>query len=81
MSAAQRHLVRCVIAEELSVAASRLRDDSDLVEIGAKTLTMINLKLRLERDFGIRMSDREQQFCQTVGTICDLIENKLEARQ
>lgn len=81
MSAAERQLVRSVIAEELRIPAGRLRDDSDLADFGGDTLTMINLKLRLEREFDIRLSDGERRFCQTVGTVCDVIENKIEARR
>lgn len=73
--------VRVTIAIALSV---RMRDLADNVEfrrdLGADSLDLVTLPMALEEEFGIRFSDDEVEFTQTVGTAVDLVRSKLENR-
>jgi acyl carrier protein len=70
---------RVVIARELGCPLPRLTDAADFRrDLGADSLDLVNVPRALEDEFGIRLTDREVEFCQTVGTAVDLIRSKLE---
>jgi acyl carrier protein len=74
--------VRALLIEELRCPASRIRDDADLGgDLGAGSLDKITVACRIENDFGIRLSDDECAFAQTVGTLTDLVQQKVENRR
>jgi acyl carrier protein len=72
---------RVVIARTLAVPMTRLTDAADFRgDLGADSLDLVDVPHALEEEFGIRFSDDEVEFCQTVGTAIDLIKTKLENR-
>ena len=74
--------VRTVLAEELLCPPSRLREEADLTaDLGAGSLDKITIACRVENTFGIKLSDDECAFAQTVATLIDLVEQKLENRR
>lgn len=73
---------RVVIARELGCPMRRLGDGADFRrDLAADSLDLVNIPHALEEEFGIRFSDDEVAFCQTVGTAADLIRTKLENRR
>lgn len=72
---------RLIIARELCILVGTVREAADFrADLGADSLDMVTLPRALEEEFGVRFSDREVEFCQTVGTAIDLVETKLENR-
>ena len=73
---------RVIIARVLAVPVSRLHDDADFRrDLGADSLDLVEVPAALEHEFGIRLSDEEVEFCQTVGTAIDVIRTKLENKE
>lgn len=73
---------RLVIARELQVPIGRIREDSDFrADLAADSLDMVQLPAALEEEFGIRITDDEAEFAETVGTAIDIIEGKVEQGQ
>lgn len=76
------HRARLVVARELIVNPHRIVESSEFrADLEADSLDMAQLWRAIEAEFGIRISDDEAAFCQTVGTAIDLIETKLENRR
>lgn len=74
--------IRELLVAELRCPASKIRDEAELDrDLGASSLDKITVTCGLENRFGIRLSDDECIFAQTVGTLADLVEQKLDNRQ
>jgi len=71
---------RMVIAQTLICHPSRAIDSAEFKMLGADDGDMAEVKLAVEAEFGIRITLRELAFSQTVGTLIDLVETKLENR-
>jgi acyl carrier protein len=73
---------RLVIVLELACDPAKVMDRADFrKDLGADSLDMARLPRALEDEFGIRLTDHEVAFCETVGTALDLIETKIENRR
>ena len=71
---------RLVIGRELLVNPLKVAEQSDFrADLAADSLDMVDVHRAIEDEFGVTLSDEQCAFCQTVGTLVDLIENKLEA--
>ena len=65
-----------ILADQLSVDPSIINEDSNLVDdLDADSLTVIDLIMCLEDEFGIEVPDGEVENLKTVGTIVQYIEN------
>ena len=65
-----------ILAEQLSVDPSIINEDSNLVDdLDADSLTVIDLIMCLEDEFGIEVPDGEVENLKTVGAIVQYIEN------
>ena len=65
-----------ILADQLSVDHSIINEDSNLVDdLDADSLTVIDLIMCLEDEFGIEVPDGEVENLKTVGTIVQYIEN------
>jgi len=72
---------RVIIARELACPLRRLTDGAEFRrDLGADSLDLVAVPAALEEEFGIRLTDAEVEFCQTVGTAIDVIRTKLENR-
>jgi len=72
---------RVIIARELACPLKRLTDNADFRrDLGADSLDLVGIPHALEDEFGIRFSDDEVEFTQTIGTAIDLVRTKLENR-
>jgi acyl carrier protein len=71
-----------LIGRELGVSLSRVKDAADLRgDLGANGAGLVRLQQALLPAFGILLTADEMAFATTVGTLCDLIETKLENRR
>jgi acyl carrier protein len=58
---------RAVIADHLAVPASAITDDAEFVALGADSLDMVSLTMRLEEEFNTHIPDDSVEDCNTVG--------------
>ena len=64
-----------ILAEQLSVDPSIINEDSNLVDdLDADSLTVIDLVMCLEDEFGLEVPDNEVENLKTVGAIVHYIE-------
>ena len=68
------------IAECLRCHPSKINEQADLRQLGATPDRLALLFASLSGRFLIAITPEEMAFCQSVGTVTDLIENKLELR-
>ena len=64
-----------ILADQLSVDPSIINEDSNLVDdLDADSLTVIDLVMCLEDEFGLEVPDNEVENLKTVGAIVHYIE-------
>ena len=64
-----------ILADQLSVDPSIINEDSNLIDdLDADSLTVIDLIMCLEDEFGIEVPDNEVENLKTVGAIVHYIE-------
>ena len=69
--------VKAVIAEELDVEESEITMESQIVDdLGADSLDVVELIMRLEEKFEIEIPDEDAEKIQTVGDAVKFIESK-----
>jgi acyl carrier protein len=64
---------RAVIADHLGVPPAMVVDAAALAELGADPRDVVALVLRLERCFGIRITDAQAERCLTVRDLLDAV--------
>jgi len=68
--------VKEVVAEQLSVEASEIKEDSKFVEdLGADSLDVVELVMALEEKFGIEIPDEDAEKIVTVADAVKYIES------
>ena len=69
--------VRDVIAEELNVAEDQITPDASFADdLGADSLDVVELVMRLEDEFDISIPDEDAEKIRTVGDAVGYIESK-----
>ncbi len=64
------HRVKQIIAEQLDVAADKIRDDSSFVDdLGADSLAVVEIVLAFEGEFGNDIPDEVTKEMRTVGDV------------
>ena len=71
--------VRDLIADQFGTRAFTYVTRFDGPELGADSLDLVELVVRLENAFGVAISDDEASECQTVGDAIALVDRKLHA--
>ena len=70
--------VKSIIAEKLSVDASKISETSSFIEdLGADSLDTVELIMQLEEAFGIQIPDEDAEKISTVGDAVKYIETHL----
>lgn len=65
-----------IIAEQLGVDADSITEESNLVEdLGADSLSVVDLIMSIEDEFGVQISDDEVENFHTVDQIVQYIES------
>jgi acyl carrier protein len=72
---------RAVIADHLAVPASSVTDDAGFVALGADSLDMVSLTMRLEEEFNTHIPDDGIEDCRTVGDALELLRTALRLPQ
>ena len=68
-----------IISEKLSVEASGLSESSDLKDIGADSLDLVELIMSFEEAFNIEINDEEAENIKTVAQAVDLISKNISS--
>ena len=68
---------RLVIADHLAVPSSSVSDDADFLALGADSLDMVSLTMRLEEEFNTHIPEDGVEDCQTVGEALAMIKASL----
>lgn len=77
----QSEAVRVLIADHLAVPLDAVREDAIFArDLGADSLDMIELTMRIEHELDISINDDEGEFCETVGQALNLVRRKVVAR-
>jgi acyl carrier protein len=73
---------RALIADHLGVGLNAVRDVATFAsDLSADSLDMIELAMRFEEEFEIRIDDEESEACETVRDALELLESKVLARK
>ena len=73
-------LARSLIADHLGVAPAMVVDEAALADLGADPLDVLALVLRLEKAFGVRISDEQVEGCRTVAEILQALRLSLNCK-
>jgi acyl carrier protein len=66
--------VKRVIVEQLDVDAASIKPESNIIDdLGADSLAIVELVLKLEETFGISIPEDETEKIRTVGNVIDYI--------
>lgn len=67
-----------VIADHFAVSAEQVTEQSVFTrDLGADSLDLIELSMRLEQEFGLQIDDHESEACPDVGSALRLLREKL----
>ena len=70
-----------LIADELALPLERVVPSAEFVALGADSLDIVELAMRVEVAFDVVVSDDEAEGCVSVGDAIDLVRAKLRLRQ
>jgi acyl carrier protein len=73
-------LARAHIADHLGVAPAVVVDAAALGDLGADPLDVLALVLRLEKAFGVRISDEQAEGCRTVADVLQVLGMSLNCK-
>jgi len=71
---------RFLIAEHLGVAPGLVVEPATLADLGADPLDVLALVLKLEKAFGVRITDAQADACVTVGDVLGALEVSLNCK-
>lgn len=68
-----------VLVEEIGVDPEDVTMDSNMVtDIGADSLDIVQLLIKMEKEYGFKFSDEEMKSVKTVGDVVRYIEEKIK---
>ncbi|MCI5791379.1 MAG: acyl carrier protein [Clostridiales bacterium] len=68
-----------VLVEEIGVSPEEVTMDSNMVtDIGADSLDIVQLLIKMEKEYGFKFSDEEMKNVKTVGDVVRYIEEKIK---
>lgn len=71
--------IKAVLEEELGINGDDITMDSDMVtDVGADSLDIVQLLIRMEKEYGIKFSDEEIKSVKTVGDVVRYIESNVK---
>jgi len=65
-----------IVADQLCATASELTSDTSFDELGADSLSLVELMMELEEQLGVVIPDEECEKLRTVGQVVDYIVEK-----
>ena len=67
--------IKSMLAEQLNIAEDKITPSSKIIDdLGADSLDVVEMLMKLEDDFGVSVSDDEALELKTVQDIIDIIE-------
>lgn len=72
---------RKLIAEHLGVSPKLVLDAVEFRNLGADSLDLISLTMKMEVAFDVRVSDEEVEKCTTIGEAIQLLRRSLPSRK
>lgn len=69
--------IRSVIADHLHIPIDRVSDSAEFVALGADSLDMVSLTMRLEEEFNIHIPDDHVEDCTTVADALAMLRSSL----
>jgi acyl carrier protein len=72
-------VVASMIADQLGIEVSRVAPDAVITDLGADSLDVVEIRMRLEDEFGIEISEAEEAAITTVQSAVNLVDRKLHA--
>ncbi len=68
-----------ILVEEIGVSPEEVTMDSNMVtDIGADSLDIVQLLIKMEKEYGFKFSDEEMKNVKTVGDVVRYIEEKIK---
>ena len=67
--------IRSVIADHLGIDTAAVTDDADFVALGADSLDMVSLTMRLEEELNIHIPEDAAETCPTVADALKMLRN------
>lgn len=69
--------IKKMVAEQLGISVSKIEDDSRLIEdLGADSLDMVEMLMKLEEEMGVSVSDEESLKIKTIKDIETIVNSK-----
>lgn len=68
--------VRNFIVKRTNSEAEDIRPDTQLVDLGLDSINLLTMVLTFEKEFGIKISDRQLETLLTVDDLTKLVENQ-----
>ena len=65
-----------IIAQELKIEPATITESSNFQDLGADSLDMVQIIMRLEELFGIEIKDEDAQDLLNVGQVADYVNGK-----
>lgn len=67
--------ITSIIAEKLHVDAAAINPQSTLQDLGADSLDMVDIVMKVEEEFGIEINDEDAETLHTVQDFIDYVHN------
>ena len=72
----ERELMEIIKSSVVNLETSRLKPDSSLRDLGMDSMDKMNLLLSLEQRYGIKISDEEAQYLDSLSAITQFISTR-----
>lgn len=68
-----RERIVSLVAQELKIDTARLHEDVTFQELGADSLDMVQLIMKIEETFGLEINDHDAEHMTTLRTVVDFV--------
>lgn len=65
-----------LIADKLSIEKSRITKESTLADLGADSLDLVEIIMKMEEQFGIEINDEDAEHMTNVSQVVDYIQTR-----
>lgn len=65
-----------IIADKLGIEKKRITKEATLADLGADSLDLVEIIMKMEEQFGIEINDEDAEKMNNVGEVVDYIQHK-----
>ena len=65
-----------IIADKLGIEKNRITKEATLADLGADSLDLVEIIMKMEEQFGIEINDEDAEHMNNVGQVVDYIHQK-----